>query len=439
MSIFSTGNYITNIEPQRFGGQQTNYVKQGETVIQKGVKLAKTALRENGDLKALFLTIFDLFAKTRHDLAVAHKTSNAHEFGRRRMDFTGVHSTLALQGQYDAFNPKITEKMQEMLKGSIPLKGEPSKKRFLKIENCLKRQCSFEIEVFFEQADLLKKNLVQSIYPFANEEEREMAKKINNTVNIIQKVDIANFPPTSEERLVLEQYNNTILKTKTDFPNFYTYYVMSDCLKKMMKCFPSPLVTRIEENDIILGNKYFRKNILLLATTKIFIKNKMVPLTQFWTWTYQTHVDDPVERMKHSKILMIQQDRFLIDETMQEIAIIFEKALRWDKKSGLQNLKDEVSLIRYLFAHTMPTIRGSAAIGEWLEKCIYETHDIKCTHVEKTMGDMEAFVSCLWSTFHDKLYDTTIQLSDMEGSSVVANHDENDEKTGMNSISLGQK
>lgn len=116
--------------------------------------------------------------------------------------------------------------------------------------------------------------------------------------------------------------------------------------------------------------------------------------------------------MQHTTAVILHQDRFLLKETLNEIAKIFKQAMQWDRSQPIQALKNDVGLFRYLFAHAMPFSRGSAAVAEWIEKLIYRAHHFDCQHATHTMGDLEAFVAPLWPTFQNNAYDATLSLVD---------------------------
>ncbi|MGZ3633642.1 MAG: hypothetical protein ACXU9U_00275 [Parachlamydiaceae bacterium] len=110
-------------------------------------------------------------------------------------------------------------------------------------------------------------------------------------------------------------------------------------------------------------------------------------------------------------MLIFHQDRHLTTPMLQEISKVFREALKWNRKQPIVQLRNTVGLIRYLFSHAMPFSRGSATIGEWIEKIIYNSHGFKFEHKIGTKGDLEALTAPLWSTFITEKYHTTISLS----------------------------
>jgi hypothetical protein len=142
---------------------------------------------------------------------------------------------------------------------------------------------------------------------------------------------------------------------------------------------------------------------------RIEMANKLFALSDFLTLVEIDGKSDPIATMAKSDVLLGHQDQYLIAAMLQENAQIFERALLWDKKD-IQDLKNQVALFRYLFAHAMPFSRGSAAVGEWLEKAIYQYQGYHCKHNPSLLGDCEALTAS-WSTFAAERYAKTITLT----------------------------
>jgi hypothetical protein len=156
------------------------------------------------------------------------------------------------------------------------------------------------------------------------------------------------------------------------------------------------------------------KKIYIVGEVDIQIEKKKILLSEYITWANQDGKTDPLEQLKNSTIIILHQDAGSINSTLDEIAKVFDKALKWTPQQKEQVLKNHVAFIRYLFAHAMPYQRGSAAIAEWLERAIYASHGFECTHSGKTMGDMEAFIAPTWDVFEEK-YAETVTLTKVKG------------------------
>jgi hypothetical protein len=88
--------------------------------------------------------------------------------------------------------------------------------------------------------------------------------------------------------------------------------------------------------------------------------------------------------------------------TEQSEAIIRERFFDCfnSKTVSLEELKEKVVKFRYFFAHMSVYSRGSAAIGEWIEKAIYKSHGFSLEYKypildcdERPLADLDAFIS----------------------------------------------
>jgi len=405
MSINSSpSNFIINQNPEMYGGKQERYVEAKKAAIQSGLKLLENAREEKKNFRELFFDIFNLFAAARHTIAVSGKTENAELFGRNRMDCSDDVAVTGMAGVYEKFNQRMIRTLQEVLKGKIPLKDPLKEKKFTVEGSCLNRKCSFEIEL------LTNNDLVQR-FDSMKVSCNQYGSKLS-----APNVDLKNYPPTPTEREGLNKFNAQFLDFKIAYPQAYDTTRLHFVYEGIQNFFPSHENVYDAKKNLVGTRKIPQsfKSIFIVAKTFIEIDKKMHALSEFVTWTYRDFTTDPVDRMKTSTIVIVHQDRFLIDPTLTEISKIFEKALSWNDQHSLTELKDDTALIRYLFAHSMPSARGSAAEAEWLEEFLYEAHGFSCTHLSDTLGDMEAFVAPLWSTFRTQLYDKTIELKKVE-------------------------
>jgi len=110
------------------------------------------------------------------------------------------------------------------------------------------------------------------------------------------------------------------------------------------------------------------------------MNGKMYATSQMVTWLYQNGSEDPFERMERCSIVnILHQDVFLVETSVHACANLFADIVR-KKDISLENLMNQVALLRYIFAHACPYARGSAAIGEWLEMAIYRYFSYSCTN-----------------------------------------------------------
>ena len=98
-------------------------------------------------------------------------------------------------------------------------------------------------------------------------------------------------------------------------------------------------------------------------------------LTKHYTWLNRD-LEPPIVSMRaQSKVILLHHDPRMIRETLDDISKIFAHAIAWDQlRESVDDLKDRVALLRYLYANCMPCLRGDGAIGDWLELLIYRYH-----------------------------------------------------------------
>lgn len=399
-----SGNYLVDRRPDKFGGNQAGYIQRSEAAIQSGVAQIRGAVQGGNDLKALFFTILDQFASERHAIAVDHRTEKAEHFGRKRMDMVCSFHFTPINMLYEEFNPKMLSLFQRVLKGKVPFSGEPPAKKFELEETCLGRRCYFEIELVTER-DIVEREMDQAV---------PMKLLLMNLGKmrpdfVEPEIDESHFPPTEQEKRLLKTFNDTMKDVKANCPGLYRHERIYELIQGLDNTYP----TKERNVDGTINPRYKpanQRNLLVFGKLRIEIQGKKLALSEYMTWACLDGKTDPVGRMKNAHVTILHQDRFLIEGMLQEIAAVFEKAVRCDSSiEKVSGLKDQVALIRYLFAHAMPFSRGSAAIGEWLEKTIYQYHGYECERNPETMGDLEALTT-LWSTFRNQKYDGTIAL-----------------------------
>jgi Avirulence protein len=403
-SSVSARNYIVDQKPDKFGGKQEEYLQRRNDVIRSGVAQIREAVQGKKDLKALFFKILDQFALERYAIAVAHGTEKAGHFGRKRMDTAGGFHFTALSELYEEFNGKMLSLFQEVLRGKLPLSGEPGEKKFqIEKKGALNRRCFFEIEIISNK-DIAEREWDQ-VLPM-----RLALQYITLGLNYLEpKIDETRLPPTPQEQRSLKAYNDSVKEVKKKCPEFYRHDKIGELLRGLNYTYPTKKI----DADGKINPRYSPnnlRNLLVFGKLRIEIGGGKYALSEYITWAHLDGRTDPVERMKNTHVTILHQDRFLIDDMLQETASIFERAIRADSSiEKVTELKDQAAFIRYLFAHAMPFSRGSAAIGEWIENMIYQYHGYEVERNPKTMGDLEALTT-LWSTFREEKYDGTITL-----------------------------
>ena len=77
-------SYIISKDPLRFGGEQSDYVKESHKIIQYITKKIVIARDRGDDIKKLFFEIIDYLSDSRRELAKKHNTHKCEDFGKRR-------------------------------------------------------------------------------------------------------------------------------------------------------------------------------------------------------------------------------------------------------------------------------------------------------------------------------------------------------------------
>jgi Avirulence protein len=394
-------NYIASKDPSRFGGNQANYLERSHAIIESGAAQIKKGIEEKKDLQQLFFSILADFAQERSRIAVENGTKKSHYFGFKRMDCAAIVEYTPLAGIYSEFNGKALSFFESLLKGALPLKGEPGTKSWCKEDAYLGHRCFFKGNLFTskDRIECEWNKLVSTKLMLCRESEPHA---LNVSVNECEAKKME-FSHSEEEKANLKVYNDSLKKIKEKYFWLYEHRKMNLILQNIVRTYQR-FLPRERSNPLLCSYD----KILIHGEFQIEINGKIYPLSEQMVMTYQDGQKDPIERMKDSLVIVVHQDRYLIDETLQAIASIFEKVLQEDA-SNIEKLKDQGALIRYLFAHAIPFIRGSAAIGEWYEKTIYRVHGYECIHNATTMGDLEALTT-LWSTFRKERYDVTNTL-----------------------------
>ncbi len=364
-----SSNYFFNRNPQRFGSQQEDYLNQVNEIVSATADRIHDTVNKKSDLTQLFHDLLDSLGTTRHNIAQQHGTRNAEIYGQRRDRNTVEKSimTTMLYEAYGEYNQPLMARLQNYLR-KMPHTDRAFQQTELKVPGkpCLGRKTSTDIAIL--SAEKMKE--------WSAEYSRENYERI---------CDLCAITPL-DTSYTLEQL----------FKHLSTKDVMRVIKEKSIDDYK-----RLKTTSIFLDiREQFagKKSDWVLATERCEIRGKMYALTQYITWMYRTYTDDPVELMTTrpdpTVISLIHQDVFLIQETLNDIADLFKQAIEWDGKNT-QELTDLVGLINYLFAHSMPFIRGSAAIAEWLEMAIYRYHGLDLQYNEATSINMEALVQPL--------------------------------------------
>lgn len=98
--------------------------------------------------------------------------------------------------------------------------------------------------------------------------------------------------------------------------------------------------------------------------------------------------------------LILHMNRRWMKTMIQNIDLDIETLLKLSNLAPIENIIDLIGAIRYKFAHAIPFIRGSAAIGEWIETALYRYMGFNNFHQSSaTTIDLEAFSSLSFQEF----------------------------------------
>ncbi|MBA3236833.1 MAG: hypothetical protein H0T62_00595 [Parachlamydiaceae bacterium] len=389
----NSSQYIVSRNPFKYAGHQEDYENKVSSIISLGLKKVQNCPLDEDNLSKLFFELLEDFGKKRQQLALNHKTERAKEFGRRRdlpcEDFSEFHCTL-LHKDYSEYNLKILSTFVELMK-DLNLWEKSDQ---IKIKEIKDATSSFEIKVIEKQH--LEKFNWHLPYEFPSYVPVDLLDK-KRTVGLNEK----------EAIIVLL----AIKKIKISNPDLYTKMKMHTSFMYIQKHYPSPRMIFLESGfQCREGKEENLKSFNVVATSRIKVNGKAYAASQYVTWLYRDFITNPLERMKEcSKVVIMHQDKFLIEETLKEISKIFAKIVLWDKKDS-QELKNTMAIFRRYFAHAMPKERGSAAEAEWYERVLYLFHNYVVAYNNKTMIDLEALITPLDSQFVAN-YPTMIELT----------------------------
>lgn len=382
-------SYIIERDPNKYGGQQLSYVEQGNTIVAKTAETFHEAVESKRDLKELFHETLASLRDARHRIAVENKTEKADLFGARRdLDppFSGPFVITSLSDPYDEYNKSLLPVLQEHLSFmKHDLRSFDQTEWKIQLEKCLGRASSMEFTILSSETS---KNWA---FPLTSEGYKRLCK--------LCSVTPSEEPYTSSHFNHLIENKEAMLKLREVSIEDYKRLKNSLTILHIRTTYPKE-----------------RKSDWVLVTMRSEIKGKMYALSQYLTWMYRDYKNDPVTQMTDRSIIsIIHQDPFLIEPMLDDCAEIFKEAIEWDG-ADVKTLKDRVALLVHDFGHDMPLKRGSAAVGEWLERSIYRYHGFDLKYNPKKMVNLEALTSSP-KQFIDN-YDSIITLEKLEDSQV---------------------
>ncbi len=390
-------SYIIQRNPEKFGGRQADFLEREGSAVTSACTLIRECVDKEKDITACFYKVLRGLARARKQAAISHKSANSDFFGTRRDDEADCKEICHgkslilltfLNGDYSEFHTKMFTSLTSII-NRLPHTNEKFLKTTYSTDSiALGRLNRFTLEVLTP-----KKVSSLLISPTLDE--------LNKAVENFESTTIIDFQTNARLLATLKERNSELykrLKTSLQISQYLLHYPSIKDIPGVINY----LVTLEQKPSL---NCFY-----LLATNRIEIEGKLFALSQYFTRIYCDLNSSTAPVKLGSPIMVIHQDTFLIGKTLENISKVFRDCItsRIDK-IGLGELQTKIGLLRYEFSHCMPFLRGSAAIGEWLEKAIYRFHGFKPTHSSRTIGDCEALTALDLEKFLT-VYPTTITL-----------------------------
>ncbi|MCH9610794.1 MAG: hypothetical protein S4CHLAM81_00890 [Chlamydiales bacterium] len=99
------------------------------------------------------------------------------------------------------------------------------------------------------------------------------------------------------------------------------------------------------------------------------------------------------QRGELSQLRVVHQDPPKISKTVEHIAELFSEVLQFH--GPIEELRQMVAKLRWLYASCMPCHRGDGAVGDWLELIIYSYHGYQAAFNQSFMPNVEPLVLAL--------------------------------------------
>ncbi len=136
--------------------------------------------------------------------------------------------------------------------------------------------------------------------------------------------------------------------------------------------------------------------ILIYANMDLEKNSTHYPLSQYFIFMDKSKLENSPINFDNDDILTIlHQSPKFSESTTEELNTLF---IRCVHSQTQQELKENVALFRYLFAHAGPYSRGSAMVGELLEKAIYQYHNYNVHYgiessTRRSLADLDAILT----------------------------------------------
>jgi hypothetical protein len=327
-----SSTYIVDRSPNKYGGQQQDYLEQVNHIARETAEAFNTAVESKADLEELFHKTLASLGDARHRIAQEHGTEKADLFGVRRDQepFPGISIITPLGHPYEEYNQRLMSMLYRHLKimEHDLEKFYETKSKILE-KKCLGRASSIEFEIL--TYDTLKEWPSKNYF-------FERYKKLCEPCSIPSTE--TPFDPKSLRDLM--ENKDAMQRLKQASIEDYKRLKITEAIFE---------ITHLYKDE-------GKKSDWVLVTMRSEVEGNMYAFSQYLTWLYRDFQRDPIEKMKEQSIISIlHQDPFLIDPMLEDVAKIFKRAIEW-KGDNVKVLKNHVALLQYELAHAMPFIRG---------------------------------------------------------------------------------
>lgn len=349
--------------PEEFEPRQKEFAERSEELITHASRMIGIVLRRPiDDIRKLFDTFIDRLADSRRRIAMGARTPNARLFGLPYGGDEGVFPYTHLIGPYEAINNIAVSRVLQLLRETQPCSNTVTVK-----EVVLGRTFSYKVEVL---------------------ESRAVASMQEETFERLYAYH------AKEGDLKMPAYEMQLQMKKKD-PGLYRLDKLTSQIYRIKKAFPeiSSGGRRIEKH---------RKEKFVIVSMRTEMNRKMVATARLITW-----INDRILKGKARPVVTVfPQDIYLHDFSIGLCSKIFHRIIQWDRNEATyHDFRKDVALMRYLLAVATPRIRGSAAIGEWLEGAIYRFHQYGLKYhpsYQRQSVDLDAITAPLFSEFLEK-------------------------------------
>lgn len=327
---------------------QTAFMIVGHQTIENLVMQLKELKGDKSSLAEVFNEVLTSLGSTRKMLAEHAKSKHAERFGVLRLDedsalpaFTPIHGKA-----YKSYKEHFLTRLTTILDGF-----EHDMMSFSQTEHVMEAEC--------------------------------MGYALATRVRVINYEDVPAFVKTSKEKLegilhatggTMEEFSRGATKVwgpmKEDELDEYTSRLNLIMLQEIRSIYPEKKMSFWLEMCPSLNGRN---------------------LSRVFSFGYCTGSKDPVDYMRENAELVIMHGEPLdIEALMEEAQRHFVAACSWTPAASKAELITFVGAMRYFIAHAMPFKRGSAAVGEWLERIVFGIHDFSMHMRRPGMVDMEA-------------------------------------------------